>query len=73
MNTLAEVTQTIRIDGGQVDTKTLTSDNLQNPSGGIGTEPVGEFAIGTEGEEGVSGADLQEIILLRTKGNLNKK
>ncbi len=73
MNTLAEVTQTIRIDWWQVDTKTLTSDNLQNPSGWIGTEPVGEFAIGTEGEEWVTGVDLQEIILLRTKGNLNKK
>jgi len=73
VNTLANVKQDIYIDWGLADTKTLAgSDVVIAWWWGIGTEPIGTFAIGTEWGEGDSD-DYTETYILRTKGNLNKK
>lgn len=70
INELASCTQEIWIDWGLKDTKTVDIDNFISIPGGIGTQPVGEFAIGEEWEVT---DEYQEITLLRTKWNLNKK
>ncbi len=69
MNELATPRQEIWIDWAAVDEKTLDSDNIVSITGGIGTETVGEEAIGA----GSFDDDFNETYILRTKGNLNKK
>lgn len=72
INRLASLKQDIYIDWEQQDTKTVDSDNIPISTGGIGTAAVGTFAIGTEGLTWLED-DYNEIYILRTKGNLNKK
>lgn len=69
MNELATPRQEIWIDGVAVDEKTLDSDNIATLTWGIGTQTVGEEAIGA----GTFDDDMEETYILRTKGNLNKK
>lgn len=74
INSLAVVDQTIWIDWGQKDMKTVNSDNLPTQvSTGIGTQEIGTYAIGTEWLVVTPNSDMHEIYILRTKGNLNKK
>lgn len=71
VNDLSNITQEIRIDGYLVDTKNLLWINYASDSPWIGTTSIGTEAIGTEWSDGED--DLNEVILLRTKGQLNKK
>ena len=73
INELAECTQEIWIDWALADTKTVDKNNMKSLlSWGIGTYPVGEEPIGEEWSWWWEGVE-EEIILMRTKGNLNKK
>lgn len=75
VNELAELTQTIWMDGSQIDSKTLVwSDVVPSGGWGIGTNEIGTYAIGTEWpDEDISeDDDYYETYILRTKGNLNK-
>lgn len=74
---LAELTQEIYVNatmsydgtlsGQLVDSKTIDDDNI-NDEGGIGTETVWTFPIGTEG---LTSVEMYQVSLIRTKWNLN--
>lgn len=76
INELAELTLEIYIDDQLVDTKVIDKDNINVPSWGIASLPIAEFAVWEPLEEGDNIAvdsDLEEVCVLRTKGNLNRK
>ncbi len=66
INELAELVCDIYIDGNQVDTFTIDSDNIDLSVSGIGSLPVGEFPIGEE-VDALSPDSMREFTLLRTK------
>lgn len=68
MNTLARPTQQIRLDWWLVDSDQLTSADLPNIFGWLGTEAVWTYAIGTEWSWWVSPTDYQSVRWLRSKG-----
>jgi len=74
INELASLTQELWIDGEKQDEKTVDKSNLSANYAGIGTTPIGEEPIGEEWYPDVSDADsdMEEIYILRTKGNLNR-
>lgn len=75
INELAALKQEIRCDWWLTDSKTVDRDNVPwTLTGGIGTEAMWEFALGTDWSNASSwrDSDYHEIDILRTKGNLNK-
>jgi len=75
INELATLTQTIWMDNRLVDTKVLNWEDVFIDSwGGIGTQEIWQYAIGTEWpEEDISeDDDYTETYILRTAGNLNR-
>lgn len=78
MNQIADLTQEIWMDGAIVDTKTIDNDNIislgQWEKWGIGTQAIWIYPIWVEWPDITPyELNMQEIILLRTKGNLNRK
>lgn len=70
INELAELTQEIYVWWVLVDTKTIDKDNIDTQQLWIWTQSIWTNAIWTWWEEG---DELQEVIILRTKWNLNVK
>jgi hypothetical protein len=75
INELASLTQEIYIDDVLQDSKTVWVSNVTPlVFGGLWTKTIGEYAIGEEWATDTSvDDDYNEIYILRTKGNLNKK
>ena len=71
INELAELIQEIYIDDRLVDTKTIDKDNIEPLPAWIWVKPIWTFPIWTWWFE--DSDDLQEVIILRTKWNLNVK
>lgn len=72
INSLAELNQSILIDGNTVDTKVIDKDNIPITTWWIWTAPVWVFAIWT-GWWFTWEDKLSYVDLIRTKGNLQKK
>lgn len=75
LNELAELIQEIWIDRWLEDTKTIYwTDITTVREWWIGTEDIGEFAVGDDWPDDESNpSDYTETYILRTKWNLNKK
>lgn len=79
MNTIAEITQEIRIDDAVIDTKTITNQSItswvsESLETGIWTQEIWVYPIWTEWSDVLPfSLNTSEVILLRTKGNLNRK
>jgi hypothetical protein len=61
-----ELTQTIKGDGGTIDTRIISDDDIPNQSSGIGTQAVGTYWIGQEWTQDT----LYDIFILRDKWQL---
>lgn len=69
INELAELTQEIRMDWGEIDTKTIDKDNITLSIWWIWTSEVWTYSI-WDGDDN-DNDELQEVTILRTKWNLN--
>lgn len=70
INNLAELTQSIIIDGNTVDTKIIDKDNIPIITWGLGTKEIGTFAVWAEWDPQ---EEMFYVDLIRTKGNLQVK
>lgn len=70
INELAELTQEIYVDGNLVSTKVIDADNIPLLTGWIWSEPVWSWAVA---EYDPDAADMFDVYLITTKGQLQKK